>query len=64
MLTSWNKICFTTGYIEVRVSLPGSGTTPGLWPGVWTMGNLGRAGFGATTEGVFRVYILGRRNAF
>lgn len=51
MLTSWNKLCFTTGYIEVRLSLPGSGNVPGLWPGVWTMGNLGRAGFGATTEG-------------
>ena len=22
-----------------------------FWPGVWTMGNLGRAGYGATTEG-------------
>ncbi|THG97039.1 hypothetical protein EW026_g4893 [Hermanssonia centrifuga] len=25
----------------------------GLWPGVWTMGNLGRAGYGATTEGMW-----------
>lgn len=24
------------------MSLPGSGSVPGLWPGVWTMGNLGR----------------------
>ncbi len=40
MLQSWNKICFTTGYIEVSVSMPGSPTAPGLWPGVWTMGNL------------------------
>lgn len=23
MLTSWNKFCFTGGYIEVNVSLPG-----------------------------------------
>ena len=51
MVTSWNKVCFTTAYIEVRLSLPGSGNVPGLWPGVWTMGNLGRAGYGATTEG-------------
>jgi hypothetical protein len=40
MLQSWNKFCFTTGYIEVSVSLPGSPTAPGFWPGVWTMGNL------------------------
>lgn len=25
----------------------------GLWPGAWTMGNLGRAGFGATTDGMW-----------
>jgi hypothetical protein len=24
----------------------------GLWPGAWTMGNLGRAGFGASVEGL------------
>ncbi|KDQ62548.1 glycoside hydrolase family 16 protein [Jaapia argillacea MUCL 33604] len=53
MLTSWNKFCFTTGYIEVSVSMPGSPQAPGLWPGVWTMGNLGRAGYGATTEGMW-----------
>lgn len=33
MLTSWNKFCFTTGYVEVSVSLPGSPSAPGLWPG-------------------------------
>lgn len=33
MLTSWNKFCFTTGYIEVSVSMPGSPKAPGLWPG-------------------------------
>ncbi|EJD00925.1 glycoside hydrolase family 16 protein [Fomitiporia mediterranea MF3/22] len=53
MLTTWNKFCFTTGYIEARVSLPGSSDVPGLWPGIWTMGNLGRAGYGATTEGMW-----------
>ncbi|KAH9851610.1 glycoside hydrolase family 16 protein [Lenzites betulinus] len=53
MLQSWNKFCFTTGYIEVKVSLPGSPNAPGLWPAVWTMGNLGRAGYGATTEGTW-----------
>ncbi len=24
----------------------------GFWPAVWTMGNLGRAGYGATLEGM------------
>lgn len=42
MLQTWNKFCFTTGYIEVKVSLPGSPRAPGLWPAVWTMGNLVR----------------------
>ncbi|KAF9514683.1 glycoside hydrolase family 16 protein [Hydnum rufescens UP504] len=36
MLQSWNKFCFTGGYIEV-----------------WTMGNLGRAGYGASTDGTW-----------
>ncbi|KAI1794793.1 glycoside hydrolase family 16 protein [Ganoderma leucocontextum] len=53
MLQSWNKFCFTTGYVEVSVSMPGSPRAPGLWPAAWTMGNLGRAGFGATTEGTW-----------
>ncbi|KAJ7288522.1 glycoside hydrolase family 16 protein [Mycena rebaudengoi] len=53
MLQSWNKFCFTTGYIEVSVSLPGTPSSPGFWPGAWTMGNLGRAGYGATTEGTW-----------
>jgi beta-glucanase (GH16 family) len=53
MLTSWNKLCFTTGYIEVSVSMPGSPTAPGFWPGVWTMGNLGRAGYGGSTDGTW-----------
>ncbi|KAI0061632.1 glycoside hydrolase family 16 protein [Artomyces pyxidatus] len=53
MLQSWNKFCFTTGIVEVSVSLPGSPQAPGFWPGVWSMGNLGRAGYGATTEGTW-----------
>ncbi|KAJ7644331.1 glycoside hydrolase family 16 protein [Roridomyces roridus] len=53
MLQSWNQLCFTTGYIEVSVSLPGTSKTAGFWPGVWTMGNLGRAGYGASTEGMW-----------
>ncbi|ORY07190.1 concanavalin A-like lectin/glucanase [Basidiobolus meristosporus CBS 931.73] len=53
MVQSWNKFCFTGGIIEVNVSLPGRGDIPGFWPAVWTMGNLGRAGYGATTDGTW-----------
>jgi len=53
MLQSWNKLCFTTGYIEVNVSMPGTPQGPGFWPAIWTLGNLGRAGYGATTEGTW-----------
>ncbi|KAG8214648.1 glycoside hydrolase family 16 protein [Butyriboletus roseoflavus] len=53
MITSWNKLCFTTGYLEVSVSLPGSSQSPGFWPGAWTMGNLGRPGYGGTTDGTW-----------
>ncbi|GJN87819.1 hypothetical protein Rhopal_000774-T1 [Rhodotorula paludigena] len=41
MLQSWNKFCFTGGYLE------------GFWPGIWTLGNLGRAGYGGTNDGVW-----------
>lgn len=37
-LSSWNKLCFTGGYIEVSLSLPGTSTATGFWPGAWTMG--------------------------
>ncbi|KAI0030195.1 beta-glucan synthesis-associated [Vararia minispora EC-137] len=53
MLTSWNKFCFTGGIVEAAVSLPGSPIISGLWPAVWTMGNLGRVGYGATTDGLW-----------
>lgn len=53
MISSWNKFCFTGGRIEVSVTLPGSNDVPGLWPAVWTMGNLGRAGYGASLEGMW-----------
>lgn len=33
MIASWNKFCFTTGYIEVSISLPGSADAAGFWPG-------------------------------
>ncbi|GAA5855826.1 hypothetical protein JCM8547_000376 [Rhodosporidiobolus lusitaniae] len=53
MLQSWNKFCFTSGYIEVNLSLPGEPTAQGYWPGIWTMGNLGRAGYGSSVDGVW-----------
>jgi beta-glucan synthesis-associated protein KRE6 len=42
MLQSWNQLCFKGGIFEVSVSLPGPAAVMGLWPGAWTMGNLGR----------------------
>lgn len=53
MLQSWNKLCFTQGALEISVNLPNYGKVSGLWPGLWTMGNLGRPGYLASTEGVW-----------
>ncbi|KAG0633625.1 beta-glucan synthesis-associated [Tuber brumale] len=53
MIQSWNKLCFKGGVLEVSASLPGPPSVPGLWPGIWTIGNLARPGYAATTEGVW-----------
>ena len=53
MLQSWNKMCFKGGHLEASISLPGRGDTIGFWPGFWSMGNLGRPGYLATTEGLW-----------
>ncbi|AFR94645.1 glucosidase [Cryptococcus neoformans C23] len=54
MIQSWNQICFQYSvYIEVSLSLPGNDKVVGFWPGVWMMGNLGRPGYGATTDGTW-----------
>jgi len=53
MVNSWNQLCFKGGVFEVSVSLAGPAAVPGLWPGAWTLGNLGRPGYKATTEGVW-----------
>ncbi|TFY50220.1 hypothetical protein EVJ58_g11138, partial [Rhodofomes roseus] len=53
MISSWNKFCFTGGYFEANVSLPGLNNVAGLWPAIWTMGNLGRAGYGASLDGLW-----------
>lgn len=53
MVQSWNKLCFTQGMIVASASLPGYGNVSGLWPGLWTLGNLARPGYLATSEGVW-----------
>ncbi|ETS60660.1 hypothetical protein PaG_04556 [Moesziomyces aphidis] len=53
MVQSWNKFCFQGGYIEFSVRLPGAPSTSGYWPAVWLMGNLGRPGYLASTEGTW-----------
>ncbi|KAE8229325.1 hypothetical protein CF326_g5706 [Tilletia indica] len=53
MLQSWNKFCFQGGYIEFNALQPGKPDTMGYWPGLWTMGNLGRPGFLGSTEGLW-----------
>lgn len=53
MVQSWNQLCFKGGRLEASVSLPGRGDVVGLWPGFWTMGNLGRPGYASTTDGMW-----------
>ncbi|KAK3707167.1 beta-glucan synthesis-associated protein [Vermiconidia calcicola] len=53
MLNSWNQLCLKGGIFEVSMSLPGPAGKHGLWPGVWTMGNLGRPGYLSTTDGLW-----------
>ncbi|KAL0069164.1 hypothetical protein AAF712_003852 [Marasmius tenuissimus] len=45
MMSTWNKFCFTGGLIVANIMLPGRSDVAGLWPGVWTMGNLGALSF-------------------
>ncbi|VDC02538.1 unnamed protein product [Peniophora sp. CBMAI 1063] len=53
MMTTWNQFCFTGGMVEASVTLPGANDVVGLWPAIWSMGNLGRAGYGASLEGLW-----------
>ncbi|KAH7400010.1 glycoside hydrolase family 16 protein [Cadophora sp. MPI-SDFR-AT-0126] len=53
MVQSWNKLCFKGGRLEASISLPGRGDIQGFWPGFWAMGNLGRPGYPATTDGMW-----------
>jgi beta-glucanase (GH16 family) len=53
LMSTWNKFCFTGGYIETKVMLPGDPTVTGMWPAIWTLGNLGRVGYGASLDGMW-----------
>ncbi|KAI0778254.1 glycoside hydrolase family 16 protein [Trametes elegans] len=53
MMSTWNKFCFTGGLVETSVMLPGFNNIHGLWPAIWAMGNLGRAGFGASLDAMW-----------
>ncbi|GMM34003.1 beta-glucan synthesis-associated protein [Saccharomycopsis crataegensis] len=53
MVQTWNRLCFTQGNLEVGVMLPNYGNVTGLWPGIWTMGNIARTGYLATSDGVW-----------
>ncbi|KAF5343900.1 hypothetical protein D9758_012135 [Tetrapyrgos nigripes] len=53
LMTTWNKFCFTGGAFYASVNLPGASNVLGLWPAVWAVGNLGRAGYGATLDGMW-----------
>ncbi|KAG1757744.1 glycoside hydrolase family 16 protein [Suillus lakei] len=48
LISTWNKFCFTGGMVLASVSLPGSNNVS-----VWSMGNLGRVGYGASLEGMW-----------
>lgn len=48
---TWNKFCFTSGFVEVKAILPGKWGIPGTWPAMWLMGNLGRAAFLESQKG-------------
>ncbi|PNW74802.1 hypothetical protein CHLRE_12g509200v5 [Chlamydomonas reinhardtii] len=53
MLQGWNKFCFTGGYMEARLKLPGDDVHGGFWPAIFTLGNLGRAGYLRSTDGMW-----------
>ncbi|KAK6458764.1 beta-glucan synthesis-associated [Scheffersomyces xylosifermentans] len=54
MLQSWNKLCFNkNALVEVSLKMPSFSQSRGLWPAVWSLGNLARPGYMATTDGVW-----------
>lgn len=48
-----SKRSILTRNTAASLVLPGDHTHSGFWPGVWTFGNLGRAGYGATSDGTW-----------
>ncbi|ETN03000.1 hypothetical protein PPTG_16032 [Phytophthora nicotianae INRA-310] len=50
---TWNKFCYTGGFVEVRAILPGKWGIPGTWPAIWIMGNIGRAPFLGSQDGTW-----------
>ncbi|EEY56266.1 beta-glucan synthesis-associated protein, putative [Phytophthora infestans T30-4] len=51
MVQSWNKFRFQGGLLEVKAQLPvATKAYYPTWPGIWMMGNLGRAIFSASTN--------------
>ena len=52
MMSTWYKFCFTDGLIVTSVVLPSLSNVRGLWPAIWLMGNLGRAGYDASLDGI------------
>lgn len=53
IFTVGNHIKRKTFCSAVAVSLPGNNIVGGFWPGIWTFGNLGRAGYTGTTDGAW-----------
>ncbi|KAI9461770.1 glycoside hydrolase family 16 protein [Boletus coccyginus] len=54
MIATWNKFCFTGGMVLASVTLPGANDVLGTYRRcLWTMGNLGRVGYGASLEGMW-----------
>lgn len=53
MIQSWNKLCFNKqARVEIKAKLPFD-IKHGLWPAAWSLGNLARPGFLATTDGTW-----------
>jgi len=53
MVQGWNKFCFTGGIVEFSAKLPGKGSTGGLWPALWLLGNLARATYVGSSNWVW-----------
>lgn len=52
-MSTWNKFCFTGGYIEAGLWFPGDDYISGFWPAFWMMGNLARPGYMMSTSGMW-----------